>query len=177
MSAPKLTPSHRRIALLLLCVGAFLGAERLFGRDDGEPAAAAAAADLPAERRMPAADPAATAPVLRLDRLQPRLQGAASAPEVVSPFEARSWEPPAARPKPAPLPPPVAPPFPYPYVGGLTDDGVRTGFFTKGERVLALRVGDSVDGAWRVEQMTENHMTLTYLPLNLPLGVALGGAR
>ena len=175
MAALKLTAAHRRLALLLLCAGSFMGAERLFGRDDGEPAATES--EPATVRRAPAAAPAASVPILRLDRLQARLQSTGAAPEVVSPFETRSWQPPPAAVKPAPTPPPVAPPFPYPYLGGLTDDGVRTGFFTKGERVLPLRAGDSVDGAWRVEQMTETQMTLTYLPLNLPVGVPLGGPR
>ncbi|MBX9792743.1 MAG: hypothetical protein K2Y02_00445, partial [Burkholderiaceae bacterium] len=96
-------------------------------------------------------------------------------------FEPVAWQSVAALAQAAaaapPPPQPVAPPFPYAYLGGLLEDGVRTTFFTQGDRVLPVKAGDTVDAVYRVDQMTEKQMTLTYLPLNQSLTLALGNAR
>lgn len=74
---------------------------------------------------------------------------------------------------PSPPPAPVAPPFPYAYVGGLVDEGLRTLFFAKGERVLPVKAGDVVDAAFRIDEIDEKQMKLTYLPMNQSAVVVL----
>jgi hypothetical protein len=92
-------------------------------------------------------------------------------------FKEVDWTPPAPREASTPPPKPVAPPFPYAYMGKLLEDGVTTAFFTKGNRVIPVKAGDTVDAVFRVDQMTSQQMKLTYLPLNETLVLALGGPR
>ncbi|MBX9716531.1 MAG: hypothetical protein K2X42_08055, partial [Burkholderiaceae bacterium] len=131
---------------------------------------------------------AASVSTVQLDRLDARQLALADSADAVSPaasqptpFESVVWQSPAALAQaaapPPPPPKPVAPPFPYTYLGGLSEDGVRTNFFTKGDRVLPVKAGDTVDAVYRVDQMTEKQMKLTYLPLNESLTLALGGGR
>jgi len=130
-------------------------------------------------RERGGAEPRSQQPVLRLDRLD-RAASAADDNEPVALFEARPWTPPAAPPPPpAPAPKPVAPPFPYTYIGGLLDGDLRTGFFTPaaGGRVVAVHKGDTLDGVYRVDDMTDTQMTLTYLPLDEAMAVALRSTR
>ncbi len=182
----ELSPTRKRIALMIVIIGAGLIVERViaFGGEGG--AAAAGDAGQVDEVVLQAAVPQSTepdeapAPLLRLDRLEARRALMAEAPPVDPLFAPLSWQPPKPRPVPAPPPPPpkpVAPPFPYPYIGGLWEEGVRTGFFTRGERVLAVRAGDTVDAAYRIEQINDMQMTLTYLPLEQSLTVVFGVPR
>ena len=126
--------------------------------------------------------------VLRLDRLDARqkaLDAARGRKPVrdgkgakTSPFETVSFAAPPPPPPPPPAPPkPTAPPFPYTYLGAMSDAGVRTVFFNQGERALAVKQGDTVDGRYRVDQMTDRQMRITYLPLNQSMTVAIGGGR
>ncbi len=195
-----MSPVRKRIAILIVLVGSALLAERLMAlasADDTEVvqpvvpkrvAGGVADAARAASAKDAAALSAAPPGRLRLDRLDARLQAlsdSADSPAPTTPrpalFDIVSWQPPApkaaAAQPPAAPPKPVAPPFAYVYMGGLTDNGVRTSFFTKGERVIAVKAGDTIDAAYRIDQMTEKQMTLTYLPLNETLVLALGGGR
>jgi hypothetical protein len=181
-----MTSPRKRILLLLLLVGAGLIVERVIAFSGESARGGEERADrVAAARAVPGAAASETAAPetqpLRLERLEARR----STPARIDPlFATLSWQPPrpkAPPPPPAPAPPappkPVAPAFPYPYLGGLSEEGVRTGFFARGERVLALRAGDTIDEAYRVEQLSETRMTLTYLPLEQTLNVALGAPR
>jgi hypothetical protein len=136
----------------------------------------------PADAGAPPVDADAT---LRLDRLEAReaalrARGDATAAKLAKagPFDSVSWAPPAPPPpKPLPPPKPTAPPFPYTYMGSMQEAGARTAFFNQGDRALAVKVGDVVDGRFRVDRMTDQQMQLTYLPLNEGMTVALGGPR
>lgn len=186
--AAAMNPTRKRIAMLIVAVGGALIVERVVALSAGEGADAGDARPAVAERRFSrgsgapqAENPVATGE-LRLDRLARRLQGpdasagVASAPRAAL-FDVVSWQPPAPKVAAPPMPKPVAPPFPYPYMGGLSEDGVRTTFFMKGGRVLPVKAGDVVDAAYRVDEMTDQQMTLTYLPLNETLSVALEAGR
>ena len=122
------------------------------------------------------------ATALRFDRLEDRqrmLQASAQPAKAAQHqlFKEVDWTPPAPKEKPAPPPKPVAPPFPYAYMGKLLEDGVTTAFFTRGNRVIPVKAGDTVDAVFRVDQMTNQQMKLTYLPLNETLVLALGSPR
>lgn len=178
----ELTPARKRMAALIIVIGSALIGERvvaLMAEDDE------VVAPVPHARSRPRTEPAATAvdsanAEVRIDRLVARQQALEADADDVLPtslFDAVSWQPPAAKEAAAPPPAPVAPPFPYAYLGGLTDEGVRTAFFTLGDRVLPVKAGDTVDAAYRVDQMNEKQMTLTYLPLNQTLTVTLRSGR
>lgn len=183
-----MTPSRKRLSILIVLVGAVLIVERAMSLAGKEPEVVEPSVRSRPTRAAPTDDGKATAPVasVRLDRLEARQQALDAADErkpagapKPAPFGSVSWAPPPP-PKQPPAPPiePVAPAFPYSYMGGLLDDGgVRTAFFNKGERVLAVKAGDTVDGAYRIEQLSDRQMQLTYLPLGQSMTLAIGGSR
>lgn len=85
-----------------------------------------------------------------------------------------AWSPPPPPPAPpfvAPPPPPPAapqaPPFPYQLIGRLVE-GTQAQILLAGpSSTLAVRVGDVVDGQWRVDQINEGGLNLTWLPAKL----------
>ena len=190
----EMSPTRKRIAMLIVVVGSALIGERVVTlTSDGDEAAEPAPVKRPRSQGRPAssevdagASSADTVQAERLDARQRALADGADAAAARSSaaralFEPVAWPSAAARVQasapPPPPPKPLAPPFPYAYLGGLLEDGVRTTFFTRGDRVLPVKAGDTVDAVYRVDQMTEKHMTLTYLPLNQSLTLALGSAR
>jgi len=136
------------------------------GQDRAEPGATVASqADRPERpaRAAPAAAEGTTpVPEVRLDRLERR---AAAAP-AGDPFQARSWESKlvVAR-RSLPPPPPQAPPLPFAYLGKLIDGEQTTVFLATRDRNYVVRPGDTLDGRYRVEELEEDGVGLTYLPL------------
>ncbi len=135
------------------------------GQDRAEPRATVAYQTERAER--PAREGSATgnaeaAPTVRLDQLERR---AAAAP-AGDPFQARSWEPAmAVVRRNLPPPPPQAPPLPFTYLGKMIDGEQTTVFLTRQDRNYVVRLGDTLDGSYRVEKIEEDGVTVTYLPL------------
>ncbi|HSV70552.1 MAG TPA: hypothetical protein VLI72_10590 [Methylibium sp.] len=169
-----MTPMRKRGAVLVVLVGGALLVERLValanaGTEVVEPVRQGPAG---VAARVPA-----PAPTLDLERLAARRAWLAKDAAPRSPFEATAWPAAAASRPPEPPPKPVAPAFPYAYMGALVDEGVQTAFFVKGERVLPVKAGDTVDGAYRVDRLDEKQMTLTYLPLNEAMLLPLGRGR
>jgi hypothetical protein len=87
-------------------------------------------------------------------------------------FESQTWQPPppppappSARVKPAPPPPPTAPPVPYTYAGRMVHDGRQSMLLAKGDEVVAVQPGETLDSIYRVESITDTQITLVYLPL------------
>lgn len=177
-----MTPARQRLALLIVVIGSALIGERvvaLMGDDTQvvEPTPRASNRPRTPLKSPPPSPTEASTTRVQLDRLdRNRLTSAdesdAGDDSQAAVFDAVSWRPPAPPVEAAAPPPaPVAPPFPYAYLGGLSEDGVRTTFFNQGDRVLSVKAGDTVDAVYRVEQMNEKNMTLTYLPLNQSLTV------
>lgn len=86
-------------------------------------------------------------------------------------FLPHSWlpPPPPAPPPPPPPPPvkPVAPPLPFSFVGTLEEKGVaRRVFLTSGDQLIIVKSSDVMEGRYRVDQITDSSVELTYLPLN-----------
>ena len=190
----EMTPMRKRVAVAFVAVGIALIVQRTIASvGDGGDAVVAAPVERPAHAGAQSdAGPAAVSPTtqrlassagardaaLRIDRLDARRQsGASPADGDVSLFAEQSWQPPSPPPAHVSPPVPLAPPFPYAYMGSLADDAGRTAFFMRGDRVLAVHAGDTVDGTYRVDHLDETSMTLTYVPLDKPLQVALGGSR
>jgi hypothetical protein len=87
--------------------------------------------------------------------------------------------PPPSRAAPAPAPvAPSAPPMPYRIAGLMVQDGAAQVVLAKGDRVITVREGDTLDDGYRVEAIKPDGVTLVYLPMNerqtLPLVSALG---
>ena len=191
----EMTPTRKRIAMLIVVVGGALLAERMVTlmSDDNEIVEPSAGQRTRPRANVTASDAGAestSALTVQIERLDARQRALSERSEAVALpatgsaalFDAISWQrvgpiAPPSNAAPSPPPPPVAPAFPYAYLGGLLEDGVRTTFFTKGDRVLPVKTGDTVDAVYRVDQMNEKQMTLTYLPLNQSQTVALGSAR
>ena len=180
----EMTPARKRLAILFVAVGVGLIVEHTLasGSDAdadivGSTAQAAPQGDAAAPRPVaPARAASEASTVLHLEALARRRVGVARADnrKAVPIFTLQSWQPAPPPPAPEQAVEPVAPPFPYPYLGGLTDDAGRTAFFSRGDRVLAVRGGATIDGQYRVDHLDETSMTLTYLPLQKTLAVALG---
>lgn len=97
--------------------------------------------------------------------------------EIQDVFKSKSWFVPPPPPKPTPPPPPAPPPLPFKYFGKLEEAGQLTVFVTKQDRNYALKAGDSIDGAYRVERVDAKGVTFTYLPLNMQQTLAIGGVQ
>lgn len=103
-------------------------------------------------------------------------------PAAADAFEPRNWTPPPrkltaaqrAAAAPPPPPPPQAPPLPYRYIGMMGEDGRTTLFLSSGERDLAARTGDVLDGVWRLDQVDERRALFMYVPLQQSRTLTLG---
>lgn len=91
-------------------------------------------------------------------------------------FETKSWYVPPPPPPPSPPPKPVAPPLPFSFIGRMIEEGQTAVFVSIQDRNQVLRVGDVVQGVWRVDAIDSTNMKLTYLPLNENKYLALGAA-
>jgi hypothetical protein len=104
---------------------------------------------------------------------EPRGQLFAPAPSATpaSPTAAAPSKPPEA----------VAPPMPYRVAGTVVRDGVPKLLLAKGDAVLSVEEGDTLEGGYRVESIAAAEVTLLYLPLGvrqrLPLGGGAPGSR
>jgi hypothetical protein len=168
-----MTPRTRWL-ILAIALGLTLMAARLVGREDDRPPQAA-----PSART---AEPAAAARApgqLDLDRLAARKSGAPAG----DPFRALSWQSVAQEearknaPPPPPPPRPQAPPLPFVYMGKLIDEGRIVVFLTQGDRNYIVRQGDTIDGTYRVDGVTDQKLSLTYLPLKQKQELAFGDAQ
>ena len=116
-------------------------------------------------------EPRTDAPAIDLTRLKRSGRGASA-----DAFAARSWEPPprkmtareieAQREAIPPPPPPQAPPLPFSYVGKFVSEGGTTVFLAREGRDIAVASGAVIEGAYRVDEVTEDTVVFTYLPLN-----------
>jgi hypothetical protein len=93
-------------------------------------------------------------------------------------FPVRDWRPPrspAARPGPPPKA--VAPRLPFTVLGKKLEDGAWHVFLGRDERILVVKTLDTIDNAYRVDEIRPPVMTLTYLPLQQQQLVAIGGGE
>jgi hypothetical protein len=81
---------------------------------------------------------------------------------------------PAAEVEPPPPPPPQAPPLPFSYMGKLAEGNTTTVFLTTGDRNLVVRPGDVIDNNYRLEEVTDTTVVLTYLPLTVKQTIPIG---
>lgn len=84
-------------------------------------------------------------------------------------FPEQTWyvpPPPPPQPPYVPPPPPQAPALPYSYMGRWLEGGETTWYLTRGGLPLAVRVGQVLDGVWRLDRAGAGSLDFTYLPLN-----------
>ena len=120
----------------------------------------------PSSRSGTAADESRKDSALGIDGLPTRSHHGASA----DPFSPRSWKQMAAdaarRDAPPRTPPvPQPPPLPFTYMGKLVEGKVTTIFLTNDDENYIARLGDTIDKDYRVEEIGEDQIVLTYLPL------------
>lgn len=157
--------------LLLLAAGggAFVVAQELAQRQAGPEIAEVAeraVAAIPATGAI-----AATAAQAEVATTQPApLRPVFGAKPAADPFQRASFNPPpviAAPPPPPPAPPaPRAPPLPFSFVG-LVERGTEqpTAFLARGEELIVVTAGETLDRNYRVESMTPTEIVFTYMPL------------
>lgn len=84
-----------------------------------------------------------------------------------------------------PPPPPMAPPFPHRWVGRFNDEpapaasGATAGPAVQRAVVAGplttwvVKAGDVIEGQWRIDQIQDRQMRLTYLPLKQSLSISM----
>ena len=77
----------------------------------------------------------------------------------------------------APAPAPVAPPMPFTYMGRLHSGPDTNVFLTQGDRSLIVHEGDIIDANYRVERVSDNEITLVYLPLGERQKIVIGESQ
>ena len=83
-------------------------------------------------------------------------------------FSSHSWQSPASRSAAISAASPVTPgppPMPYRFAGTLVQDGKLQVLLAKGDAVIPVQEGETIDGEYRVDSIGEDQITLTYLPL------------
>jgi hypothetical protein len=80
-------------------------------------------------------------------------------------FPRRSWQLPAvptsASRREAPLPPPL----PFVFFGRMVESGQTVVFLSRQNQSFAVKAGDTIDSAYRVDEIGTATIELTYLPL------------
>jgi hypothetical protein len=73
-------------------------------------------------------------------------------------------------------PPPVAPPVPYRFAGKVRTGGEEEVLVSKGEIVFPVKVGDTLDGTYKVESIRGDRIELAYLPLGTKDQISISSA-
>jgi hypothetical protein len=145
----------------------------------------ATAADPVAVDSVPAPKPAranarVAAPSLRAEQLL-RPERVPAPDEGVNLFQAATWfiappapPPPPPAPPPPPPPAPTAPALPFVFLGQIVEDGKAQVILAKGDRVVTVFVGDTIDKTYRLESLLSGVLTFVYLPLDARQTLATG---
>jgi len=144
--------------------------------DQQEQKSAAPVVTPPARSGGHGTKPEQATPRLPLEKLQARREGEAQE-QVEDAFQAKSWYVPPPPPKPVPPPPPSPPPLPFAYLGKLLEAGQVTVFLTRQDRNYAVKSGETIDGAYRVESIDAQRVVFTYLPLNMQQTLVMGSVN
>jgi hypothetical protein len=76
----------------------------------------------------------------------------------------------------APPPPPQAPPLPFQYLGRYADAGQEVIFLQRNDQNLVVRVGDTLEGVYKLNGLNDNVLNFTYLPLMQPQTLSMNPA-
>lgn len=166
----KITPVMRRNILVGLAFVLVIFV-LIDGQDDERSPVAADAAASVKSPRAKAAD--APIPEIPLDKLDAKV----SRDPVVDAFESRSWAPPPPPPLKVVPEPPRAPPLPFTYMGKMMEDDQIIVYLSRQDRNYAVKQGQTIDGTYRVDDISGGTMLVTYLPLNQQQILAIGAAN
>ena len=73
---------------------------------------------------------------------------------------------------------PPPPPLPFTVMGSYARPGEATVFFfTRGDRVFDVHVGDTIDNIYSVDRFANGQLTLTYKPLNIQQTLPVGDTQ
>ncbi|MDF9778131.1 hypothetical protein [Pseudomonas baetica] len=72
---------------------------------------------------------------------------------------------------------PTAPPLPFQFVGKLDDRSDLQVFLQSGEKIYVVRKGDVIDETWRIERISDEELSLVYLPLHLSQTLSVGSTE
>jgi len=76
---------------------------------------------------------------------------------------------------------PTAPPFPFKYLGSVVEEGQTKIFMKQDEQLLAVKVGDEVDGRYKliaIEKMgNRSTLKFLYLPMKLTQTMVVNNAN
>lgn len=96
---------------------------------------------------------------LQLERLE-RRRFSAQAGDI---FSRQSWVPPPPPVKPQP---PSPPPLQFKYLGKVIEGGETRVFLALAERNYIVKPGESINSHYRIDEVNDQAITFTYLPLN-----------
>ncbi len=57
--------------------------------------------------------------------------------------------------------------MPFVYIGMYVDEGRETVMLMRGEQLLLVKQGETIDNTYRLERVTADRIELTYLPLGM----------
>lgn len=107
---------------------------------------------------------------LQLERLE-RRKFSAQAGDI---FRRQSWAPPP--PPPSKPPPPSPPPLQFKYLGRVIEGDETRVFLALAERNYIVKPGENIDSQYRMDEVSDHAITLTYLPLNAKQMLAIAGS-
>jgi hypothetical protein len=161
-------------------VATLLAAQWVSGEDGGTDPNQAGGEETPAaetrasKTRAPSEAPSEVmeAEGLELERLE-RRKFSSQAGDI---FRQQSWAPPPPPPDPDnPPPPPPPPPLQFKYLGKIIEgDEIRV-FLALAERNYILKPGENINSQYRMDAVTDNSITFTYLPLNAKQALSTAG--
>ncbi|ARO86898.1 secretion system X translation initiation factor [Nitrosospira lacus] len=105
---------------------------------------------------------------LELERLERRKFGT----QAGDLFSRQSWVPPPPPVKPQP---PAPPPLMFKYLGKVTEGDETQVFLALAERNYVVKIGEKIDHQYRLDEVTDHTITLTYIPLNAKQMLSTGG--
>lgn len=125
--------------------------------------------------QAPAARKRASLSAPRIQELHPLTpSGAARKSDIADLFPRQGWTPPVAA-SAAPEKP-TAPPLPFTYAGRYTEGSNIIVYLNEGAKMHKVRLGDTVNATYRIENIAPAAITLTYLPLGLQQTLQTGSA-
>lgn len=142
-----------RIAILIACFAALALWIALDGKERGTPSAPAQIAASSKNAATGAADKPTQLPAR-----------AALPKSLADPFSRHSWLPPAPKAAPAAKAALVVPPLPYRFAGQLLIDSGTEVYLARGDEIIPVKQGDTVDGQYRVESVGPTSVTLLHIP-------------
>ena len=163
LSFPREIP--RRAALVVVALA--LIASVVAGREESASEPQAAPDPVPTPT-VNGATPAASLPDLDLDKLNRSVRTT----RITDLFASKAAVPPpppvavvVAPPLPPPPAPPAAPPLPFRYFGKWIDGNTTVIFLWNNGEGQSVAAGDTVEGTYRIEAITDSAIDFVYLPL------------